>query len=103
MDAVDINLGCPQSIAKRHNFGAFLMDDLPRVRQMVTELVASISVPVTCKIRCFPHPEHTVAYARMLVDAGCQMLAVHGRTREQKDGTRVAADWDVIRSAVATA
>ena len=38
-DAVDINFGCPQRIAKRGYYGAFLMDNLPLVQQLVSGLV----------------------------------------------------------------
>lgn len=37
-DAVDINFGCPQRIAKRGNYGATLMDDLPLVERLVKKL-----------------------------------------------------------------
>lgn len=37
-DAIDINFGCPQRIAKRGKYGAFLMDDLPRVEALVRTL-----------------------------------------------------------------
>ena len=50
-DAVDLNLGCPQRIAKRGNYGAFLMDDLERVRAMVEALSKNLSVPVSVKVR----------------------------------------------------
>ena len=50
-DSVDLNLGCPQRIAKRGNYGAFLMDDLERVRAMVETLAKNLSVPVTVKAR----------------------------------------------------
>lgn len=97
-DAVDINFGCPQRIAKRGNYGAFLMDDWKIVESLVRELSQSLSIPVTCKIRVFPDVEKTVAYARMIEAAGCQLLAVHGRLREQKDNTATRADWDKIRA-----
>ena len=54
-------------------------------------------MPVTCKIRVFPELEKTLAYARMLEQAGCSVLAVHGRTREQKQAKAVRADWNIIK------
>eukprot|EP01018_Ginkgo_biloba_P022495 Gb_36082 [translate_table: standard] len=97
-DYVDINLGCPQRIARRGNYGAFLMDNLPLVKSLVEKLALNLSVPLSCKIRIFPQLEDTIAYAKMLEAAGCSLLAVHGRTRDQKDGRSVRADWTVIKA-----
>ncbi|GJP50575.1 hypothetical protein CLOM_g9726 [Closterium sp. NIES-68] len=97
-DYIDINFGCPQRIARRGRYGAFLMDDLPLIESLVSALSAArLPAPVSCKIRIFPDLARTIAYARMLEAAGCYLLAVHGRTREQKDGKKVRADWEMIR------
>ncbi|KAM1400301.1 hypothetical protein TB2_026919 [Malus domestica] len=45
-DYVDINLGCPQRIARRGNYGAFLMDNLPLIKSLVENLVQNLNVPV---------------------------------------------------------
>lgn len=97
-DYVDINLGCPQRIARRGNYGAFLMDKLPLVKSLVQNLALKLNVPVSCKIRIFPDLQDTINYARMLEDAGCSLLAVHGRTRDEKDGKKFRADWSAIRA-----
>ncbi|KAL8231277.1 hypothetical protein R6Q57_001055 [Mikania cordata] len=97
-DYVDINLGCPQRIAKRGNYGAFLMDKLPLVKSLVEKLAQNLNVPVSCKIRIFPDLQDTLNYAKMLEDAGCALLAVHGRTRDEKDGKKIRANWNAIRA-----
>nr|PNR50157.1 hypothetical protein PHYPA_012054 [Physcomitrium patens] len=97
-DYFDINLGCPQRVAKRGFNRAFLMDDLPLIQSMVTQLVSSLTTPVSCKIRTFPDLEDTLAYAHMLENAGCSLLGVHGRTRDQKDGRTTRADWEAIKA-----
>ena len=56
-----------------------------------------LDVPVTCKIRVFTDLQKTLDYAKMLQRAGCSVLAVHGRTREQKDAKSVRADWEIIK------
>ncbi|KAL9245808.1 hypothetical protein vseg_019415 [Gypsophila vaccaria] len=96
-DYVDINLGCPQRIARRGYYGAFLMDNLPLVRSLVEKLAQNLQVPVSCKIRLFPNMQDTINYARMLEEAGCSLLAVHGRTRDQKDQRKIRADWAAIK------
>jgi len=98
VDGVDINLGCPQRIAKKGKYGAYLMDDIDLVERMVRKLADNLTVPVTVKIRRFPNIEDTVDYAKRLEAAGASLLAIHGRTREQKRAKEVLADWEVIKA-----
>ncbi|KAG0381103.1 tRNA-dihydrouridine(16/17) synthase [NAD(P)(+)]-like protein [Mortierella sp. AD032] len=96
-DAVDINLGCPQHIARRGHYGSFLMEDWPLISSLISTLHKHLPIPVTAKIRVFPEAEKTVAYAKMVVDAGAQILVVHGRLREMKGHLTGVADWEKIR------
>lgn len=81
-DAVDINLGCPQGIAKKGNYGSFLLEKTELIVSMVKKLKEELKVPVTCKIRCLPTEAETLYLAKEIEKAGASLLTVHGRTRD---------------------
>ena len=94
-DAVDLNLGCPQAIARKGHYGAFLLPERDLVVSLVRALAGGLSVPVTAKIRLLPGDiDETISLALALQEAGCSVLTVHGRTREQK--CSCLCDWAAI-------
>jgi len=97
-DAVDINFGCPQDIARRGKYGAFLQDNWDLVYQLINILHENLKIPVTAKFRVFSTIEKTVEYAKMMERAGAQILTCHGRTREQRGTLSGLADWEKIRA-----
>ncbi|KAF3347663.1 hypothetical protein VdG2_04385 [Verticillium dahliae VDG2] len=96
-DAVDINFGCPQGIARKGHYGAFLQEDQDLVFRLVNTLHRHLSIPVTAKIRILDTREATLAYALNVLRAGASILTVHGRRREQKGHLTGLADWSTIR------
>ena len=100
--AVDLNFGCPQNIARKGNYGAFLLDHPDLMFEMVASLRAALSpaFPVFAKIRLRECPHETRAIAEGLADAGASLVAVHGRTRAQNKQLSGRADWAAIRSVV---
>ncbi|KAF9348789.1 hypothetical protein BGX26_012826 [Mortierella sp. AD094] len=97
-DAIDINLGCPQHIARRGHYGSYLMEDWPLISSLISTLHRHLPIPVTAKIRVFPEVEKTIEYAKMVVESGAQLLVVHGRLREMKGHLTGVADWEKIRA-----
>jgi tRNA-dihydrouridine synthase 1 len=96
-DVVDINLGCPQGIAKRGRYGAFLMEELDLLYDIVSTLVRGLKIPVTCKTRIYKDFDRSIRLCETLVKAGASVLTIHGRTREEKGQAVGQCDWEMIR------
>lgn len=96
-DAVDLNLGCPQGIARAGHYGAFLQEDWDTIYKLINTLHNELPVPVTAKMRILETREKTLEYAKMILSAGASILTVHGRRREQKGHNTGVADWQMIR------
>jgi tRNA-dihydrouridine synthase 1 len=96
-DAVDLNLGCPQGIARKGHYGAFLQEDPELVYKLINKLHNELSIPVTAKFRILDTKEKTLEYAKTILSAGASCIAVHGRRREQKGHNTGLADWSYIR------
>lgn len=95
--AFDLNLGCPQDIAKRGKYGSYLQEHWSTIAALISTLHQQLDIPITAKIRVFEDREKTIAYAKMIEAAGAQVLTVHGRLREQRGHKTGLADWDIIR------
>lgn len=96
-DAVDLNLGCPQGIARKGKYGAFLQEEWQLIHDLINNLHNNLSVPVTAKIRVLETKERTLEYAKMVLAAGASIITVHGRQRDQKGHNTGLADWTVLR------
>eukprot|EP00301_Raphidiophrys_heterophryoidea_P005437 c12283_g1_i2.p1 GENE.c12283_g1_i2~~c12283_g1_i2.p1 ORF type:complete len:375 (-),score=94.54 c12283_g1_i2:143-1204(-) len=97
-DAVDINFGCPQGIARRGRYGAFLLEDTDLVCSLVNVLHVNLKVPVTAKIRLLPDLQHTIHLAQRIQEAGASVLTVHGRTKEMNKQFAGLADWSAVKA-----
>jgi tRNA-dihydrouridine synthase len=105
-DGIDLNCGCPQSIAKRGNYGAFLLEQEDVLLNLIKALVPILRVPLSVKVRLLPADTRDESIAtsldlyERLVEAGVHMLTIHGRTRHHKGIWTGAADWEAIRLVV---
>lgn len=94
-DILDINMGCPaKSIADR-GAGVGMMPTPLKIARTFRKLTAALKVPVTGKIRLgWDRNKNYKLIARIVEENGGSLIAVHGRTKEQRYAGE--ADWDAI-------
>ncbi|HET7145091.1 MAG TPA: tRNA-dihydrouridine synthase family protein, partial [Anaerolineales bacterium] len=94
-DIIDINMGCPaKSIADR-GAGVGMMHSPIRIARTFKKLTSALRVPVTGKIRLgWDKNKNYKLIARIVEENGGSLIAVHGRTKEQR--YTGIADWDAI-------
>lgn len=87
---IDINMGCPVPKVVKTGSGSALMEDPVRASDIVKACKKTVSglkrkVPVTVKTRTGFNAgdKGKPDFAKVLADAGCDMICVHGRTRTQ--------------------
>jgi len=96
---VDINMGCPAKRVVAGECGSALMREPEIAQRLVRAVVDAVpaNIPVTVKHRAGWDMDHRNApeFACAMVEAGAQMITVHGRTRTQ--GFSGKSDSEIIR------
>jgi nifR3 family TIM-barrel protein len=94
-DIIDINMGCPaKSIADR-GAGVGMMPTPLKIARTFKKLTSTLKVPVTGKFRLgWDRNKNYKLIARIVEENGGSLIAIHGRTKEQRYSGQ--ADWDAI-------
>ncbi len=95
-DIIDINMGCPAKRVTNGFAGSALMRVPDEALKLIDAVVSATPLPVTVKMRLGWDEDSMNAadLARRAVDAGAQMITVHGRTRQQF--YKGEARWELV-------
>jgi tRNA-dihydrouridine synthase B len=93
---IDLNFGCPSKFVVGFQCGSALMREPVLVGRIVAAVRSAVKTPVTAKMRTGwdERNRNAAEVARVAVDAGAQLITVHGRTRSQFYKGR--ADWAFV-------
>ena len=96
-DIVDINMGCPVPKVLKSDAGSMYLKDVDRIYNTVKNVVESVNIPVTVKIRIgFDHNSINVFETTdAIIRAGASAIAIHGRTKSDLYSGTV--NYDIIR------
>lgn len=95
-ELIDINFGCPVRKVAMKGAGAGLLNNIPLMIAITSEVVKAVKLPVTVKTRLGwdENSKIIVDVAEKLQDAGISAITIHGRTRAQMYSGE--ADWTLI-------
>ncbi|MEZ4594788.1 MAG: tRNA-dihydrouridine synthase family protein [Chloroflexota bacterium] len=95
-DIIDINMGCSVPKVSEKGAGVGMMRQPKLVAETFRLLSSHLHVPVTGKLRLGwdEASENYLEIAKIMVDNGAALVALHGRFRSQK--YRGQANWDAI-------
>lgn len=97
VDGIDLNCGCPQSWVMSEGYGAAMLRDPDKVRDMVRACASRVPhLPVSIKIRIESDMKRTVQLAQNAEHAGAAWITVHGRLTKQRSSS--PPDLDAIRA-----
>lgn len=97
-DIIDINMGCPvPKVAVGAQAGAALLKNPEKIEEIVREVVKSVPVPVTVKIRSGwdKNSINAIEVAKVCERAGASAICVHPRTRSERYEGH--SDWNIIK------
>lgn len=83
---LDINAACPMKKVIKKKAGAYLLKEPERLYGIIRKLAASLSLPITVKIRtgCLvKDTEHVIRIAKNCEQNGARAIFAHGRTQAQ--------------------
>jgi tRNA-dihydrouridine synthase B len=97
-DFFDLNLGCSERHVASRGAGSGLLKYPERIREIVSTLVTHFNIPITAKIRIGWEKSslNFIEIAKILEGSGASMIAVHGRSRDQR--WRDPATWQPIEA-----
>lgn len=96
-DIIDVNMGCSAKCVSGRGAGAGLLRTPEKIAEIFARLSKELDIPVTGKIR-LGWDDASLNYleiAKIIEDNGGQLIAVHGRTRQQ--AYKGQSDWEAIR------
>lgn len=77
-DLIDINCGCPKTKIRKKGAGSALLEKPQQLKELIQEVRAAISIPLTIKIR-IQGTDDDMRLAKQIEEAGADALIVHGR------------------------